>query len=91
MVDMVEQVIARQALAAQQALRPFLEAVMQSPLLGGRPAVADFWAGNPQEPTLPGFVEALQPSPPRSPLRSSLLRAAALTALARVCSPRGAN
>ena len=60
MVDMVEQVIARQALAAQQALRPFLEAVMQSPLLGGRPAVADFWAGNPQEPTLPGFVEALQ-------------------------------
>jgi hypothetical protein len=57
---MVEQAIARQALAAQRALRPFLEAVMHLPLLGARPAVADFWAGNPQEPALPGFVEALQ-------------------------------
>jgi aspartate aminotransferase len=60
LVDMVEPVVARQALAAQRALRPFIEAVMQSPLLGTRPTVADFWAGNPQEPTLPGFVEALQ-------------------------------
>ena len=57
---MVEQVIARRALAAQRALRPFLEAVVQSPLRGVRPAVADFWVGNPQEPALPGFVEALQ-------------------------------
>ncbi|MCA1836769.1 MAG: hypothetical protein LC721_10785, partial [Actinobacteria bacterium] len=60
LVDMVEPVVAKQALAAQRALHPFIEAVMQSPLLGTRPTVADFWAGNPQEPTLPGFVEALQ-------------------------------
>lgn len=57
---MVEQVVARQVEAVQRALRPFLAAVTQSPAQGARPMIADFVAGNPQEPTLPGFVEALQ-------------------------------
>ncbi|MGH8967061.1 MAG: aminotransferase class I/II-fold pyridoxal phosphate-dependent enzyme, partial [Actinomycetes bacterium] len=51
--------IARQAEAVQRALRPFLEAVAPSPAQRARPVIADFMAGNPQEPALPGFVEAL--------------------------------
>ncbi|MGQ0716585.1 MAG: aminotransferase class I/II-fold pyridoxal phosphate-dependent enzyme [Pseudonocardiales bacterium] len=60
---MVEQVIARQAEAVQRALRPFLEfmeAVPSSTDQRARPVIADFMAGNPQEPALPGFVEALR-------------------------------
>ncbi|MGH3920887.1 MAG: aminotransferase class I/II-fold pyridoxal phosphate-dependent enzyme [Pseudonocardiaceae bacterium] len=57
---MVEQVIARQVEAVQRALRPFVEALTQSPAQRARPVIADFMAGNPQEPTLPGFVEALR-------------------------------
>lgn len=60
---MVEQVIARQAEAVQRALRPFLEfmeAVPPSTNQRARPVIADFMAGNPQEPALPGFVEALR-------------------------------
>ncbi len=57
---MVEQVIARQVEAVQGALRPFLEVVTQSPARGAQPVTADFLAGNPQESTLPGFVEALR-------------------------------
>ncbi|HSL08608.1 MAG TPA: aminotransferase class I/II-fold pyridoxal phosphate-dependent enzyme [Pseudonocardiaceae bacterium] len=53
-------VVARQAGAVARALRPFLEVVTQSPVQGARPVIADFMAGNPQEPTLPGFVEALR-------------------------------
>lgn len=57
---MSKQLIARQAEAAERALRPFREAVMQSPITDTRPVIADFFAGNPQEPTLPGVVAALQ-------------------------------
>lgn len=57
---MGDQVIARQAAAAGQALVPFFEAITASPILTGRPVMADFFAGNPQEPTLPGVVAALQ-------------------------------
>jgi aspartate/methionine/tyrosine aminotransferase len=53
-------VVARQVGAVARALRPFLEVVTQSPVQGARPVIADFMAGNPQEPTLPGFVEALR-------------------------------
>jgi aspartate aminotransferase len=53
-------VIARQVEAVQQALGPFFEMVTQPPPRGGQPVIADFLAGNPQEPTLPGFVEALR-------------------------------
>jgi aspartate aminotransferase len=60
MVDMVEQMIARKIQALQRALHPFFETVMQSPLKGGRPMIADFMTGDPQEPPPPGFVEALQ-------------------------------
>ncbi|HEX6404523.1 MAG TPA: aminotransferase class I/II-fold pyridoxal phosphate-dependent enzyme, partial [Pseudonocardiaceae bacterium] len=64
---MGEQLIARQAEAAERALVPFYEAVTQSPILDTRPVIADFFAGNPQEPTLPGVVAALQRwSVPRS-------------------------
>ncbi|MGH4011000.1 MAG: aminotransferase class I/II-fold pyridoxal phosphate-dependent enzyme [Pseudonocardiaceae bacterium] len=57
---MVEPVIARQTGAVQRALRPFLDAVLPSPVQRAQPVIADFMAGNPQEPALPGFVEALQ-------------------------------
>jgi aspartate aminotransferase len=60
MVDMVEQVIAGELQAVQQALQPFFETVMQSPLRSGRPVIADFMTGDPQEPPPPGFVEALR-------------------------------
>jgi aspartate aminotransferase len=60
MVDMGGQVIARQVEAAEQALLPFYEAVTQSPMMSTGSVIADFMAGNPQEPTLPGFVEALR-------------------------------
>lgn len=53
-------VVARQVEAVQRALGPFFEVVTQPPLQGARPVIADFMAGNPQEPTLPGFVEALR-------------------------------
>ncbi len=53
-------VVARQVEAVQRALGPFFEVVTQPPPPGGQPVIADFLAGNPQEPTLPGFVEALQ-------------------------------
>ncbi len=53
-------VIARQVEAAGRALRPFFEAIMRSPVQDAPPVIADFIAGNPQEPTLPGFVEALR-------------------------------
>jgi aspartate aminotransferase len=53
-------VVARQVEAVQRVLGPFFEAVMRPPPEGARPVVADFMAGNPQEPTLPGFVEALR-------------------------------
>ncbi|MGH3573565.1 MAG: aminotransferase class I/II-fold pyridoxal phosphate-dependent enzyme, partial [Pseudonocardiaceae bacterium] len=53
-------VVARQVEAVQRALGPFFEVVMQPPVRGARPVIADFMAGNPQEPTLPGFVEALR-------------------------------
>jgi hypothetical protein len=56
---MVEQVVSQRSQAANAALRPFLELVTQSPR-PGVPVIANFLAGNPQEPTLPGFVEALQ-------------------------------
>ncbi|MBV8993043.1 MAG: aminotransferase class I/II-fold pyridoxal phosphate-dependent enzyme [Pseudonocardiales bacterium] len=56
---MVEQVINERIQAAQVALRPFLELVTQAPGRGV-PVIADFFAGNPQEPTLPGFIEALR-------------------------------
>jgi aspartate aminotransferase len=57
---MVEQIIARGIQAVQRALHPFLETVMQSPLRGAAPVIADFMTGDPQEPPPPGFVEALQ-------------------------------
>jgi aspartate aminotransferase len=57
---MVEQMIARKTQAVQRALHPFLETVIQSPLRGGPPMIADFMTGDPQEPPPPGFVEALQ-------------------------------
>jgi aspartate aminotransferase len=60
MVDMVEQMIARQVSAVQRALHPFFEMVMQSPLRSGRPVIADFMTGDPQELPPPGFVEALR-------------------------------
>jgi aspartate aminotransferase len=53
-------VIARQVKAVQRALDPFFEAVTRRPALGAQPVIGDFMAGNPQEPTLPGFVEALR-------------------------------
>ncbi|MDQ4021991.1 MAG: aminotransferase class I/II-fold pyridoxal phosphate-dependent enzyme [Actinomycetota bacterium] len=57
---MAEQVVARQVEAVERALRPFWEAVTPVQRPGARPIVADFMAGNPQEPTLPAFVEALR-------------------------------
>ncbi len=65
---MVGQMIARRVLAVQRALHPFFETVLQSPLLNGRPMIANFMTGDPQEPPPPGFVEALQRySVPASP------------------------
>ncbi|MDQ4094521.1 MAG: aminotransferase class I/II-fold pyridoxal phosphate-dependent enzyme [Actinomycetota bacterium] len=57
---MGRQVIGSQVESVQRALDAFLEAVTQSPIGSVQPVVADFVAGNPQEPTLPAFVEALR-------------------------------
>lgn len=57
---MADQVVARQVEAVGRAMDPFWEAVTQVQRPGARPIVADFMAGNPQEPTLPAFVEALR-------------------------------
>ncbi|MDQ3765230.1 MAG: aminotransferase class I/II-fold pyridoxal phosphate-dependent enzyme [Actinomycetota bacterium] len=57
---MVEQMIASRAEAVQRSLRPFFETVLQSLAQGARPMIADFRAGDPQEPPLPGFVGALR-------------------------------
>jgi hypothetical protein len=53
------QLIARQADVVQRLLRPFFKAVMQPPV-PGVPVIADFRAGDPQEPALPGSVDALR-------------------------------
>lgn len=53
------QVIARRAELLQRILRPFFDTVMQ-PAAPNLPMIADFRAGDPQEPALPGFVDALQ-------------------------------
>ena len=60
MADMNERVIGGQVAAVQRALSPFLELVTQPRAVTAQPVIADFVAGNPQEPTLPGFVEALR-------------------------------
>lgn len=57
---MVEQMIARRVLAAQQALHSFFETVLESPPGSDRPLIADFMTGDPHELPPPGFVEALR-------------------------------
>ena len=60
---MTDDVIAKKLEGLYLALGPFLEAIQLTPAFSGAPdesIVADFFAGNPQEPALPGFVEALQ-------------------------------
>lgn len=44
--------------AIRRALTPFVEAIQERP--AAAPVIADFMAGNPQDPTLPGVVEALR-------------------------------
>jgi aspartate aminotransferase len=58
MINMA-QVIAKRAEVVQRILRPFFDTVMQPPI-PGLPMIADFRAGDPQEPALPGLVDALQ-------------------------------
>lgn len=53
------QLIARRAELLQRILRPFFDTVMQPPAPNS-PLIADFRAGDPQEPALPGFVDTLQ-------------------------------
>jgi aspartate aminotransferase len=60
MVDMVEQLIAKRVVAVQQALHPFFETVLHSPLRDGRTMLANFMTGDPQELPPAGFVEAMQ-------------------------------
>jgi DNA-binding transcriptional MocR family regulator len=60
MTDMNERVIGGQVAAVQRALSPFLELVMPPRPVTAQPVIANFAAGNPQEPTLSGFVEALR-------------------------------
>jgi aspartate aminotransferase len=57
---MVEQMIAKRVLAVQQALHSFFDTVLHSPPGSGRPVIADFRSGDPQELPPPGFVEALR-------------------------------
>jgi aspartate aminotransferase len=57
---MGERVIGGQVEAVQRALGPFLEVVTQPRSVTAQPVIANFAAGNPQEPTLPSFVEALR-------------------------------
>lgn len=57
---MVEQMIARRALAVQQALHSFFDTVLHSPPGSSRPVIADFRSGDPQELPPRGFVEALR-------------------------------
>jgi aspartate aminotransferase len=60
MVKMVEQMIARRAVAVQQALHSYFDTVLHSPPQSGRPAIADFMSGDPHELPPQGFVEALR-------------------------------
>jgi aspartate aminotransferase len=60
MVKMVEQMIARRAVAVQQALHSYFDTVLHSPPKRGRPAIADFMSGDPHELPPQGFVEALR-------------------------------
>jgi aspartate aminotransferase len=56
---MVEQMIARRTLAVQQALSPFFETVLHSPVPDGQAMIANFMTGDPQELPPQGFLEAL--------------------------------
>lgn len=60
MVKMVEQMIARRAVAVQQALHSYFDTVVHSPPQSGRPFIADFMSGDPHELPPQGFVEALR-------------------------------
>jgi aspartate aminotransferase len=65
---MVEPMIARRVGAVQQALHPFFETVLHSPPQRGKPVIADFMTGDPQELPPPGFVDVLRRcSVPSSP------------------------
>jgi aspartate aminotransferase len=58
---MIARPVAGQIELLRQAMRPFLEAIAHA-AQARRPSdapVADFLAGNPQEPALPGYVDAL--------------------------------
>lgn len=57
---MVEQMIARRAVAVQQALHSYFDTVVHSPPQSGRPFIADFMSGDPHELPPQGFVEALR-------------------------------
>jgi aspartate aminotransferase len=60
MIDMVKQLIAKRVVAVQQALHPFFETVLHSPLRSERTMIANFMTGDPQELPPPGFVDAMQ-------------------------------
>jgi len=70
MEPMTEKIVAQKLAGLQQAFAPFMEAIRLTPSFSGMAEdsiVADFFAGNPQELALPGFVEALKKwSEPRS-------------------------
>jgi aspartate aminotransferase len=60
MIKMVEQMIARRAVAVQQALQSYFDTVLHSPSQNGRPIIADLLSGDPQELPPHGFTEALR-------------------------------
>ncbi|HYZ38656.1 MAG TPA: aminotransferase class I/II-fold pyridoxal phosphate-dependent enzyme, partial [Pseudonocardiaceae bacterium] len=57
---MVEQTIARRAVAVQQALQSYSDTVLHSQPHNGRPIIADLLSGDPQELPPHGFAEALR-------------------------------
>lgn len=56
MTDMNERVIGGQVAAVQRALSPFLELVMPPRPVTAQPVIANFAAGNPQEPPCPALL-----------------------------------
>jgi hypothetical protein len=54
---MVEQMIARRAVAVQQALQSYSDTVLHFPSPNGRPIIADFMSGDPQELPPQGFAK----------------------------------
>ena len=52
--------LSNRVLRAGESMQPFIEGMLEFVSFASDPEACDFMAGNPEEPALPGYVEALQ-------------------------------